>query len=63
MTFVESCIYYQDSRCVLKGGCCDLNCDRVETDKGSQLYDEIDPLTKWRIENAKKEKNSESKLR
>jgi len=63
MTFVESCIYYQDSKCLLKGGCCDLNCDRVETDNGSPFYDEIDPFTKWRNEKAQKEKNSESKLR
>ena len=63
MTFVESCIYYQDSRCVLKGGCCDLNCGMVETDKCNPFYDEIDLLTKWRMENAQKEKDLESKLR
>lgn len=62
MTFVESCIYYQDSKCVLKGGCCDLNCDMGETDKGNKFYDEIDPFTKWQIENSQKEKKSESKL-
>jgi len=63
MTFVESCIYYQDSKCVLKGGCCDLNCDMADTDKGNQFYDEIDPFTKWQIENAQQEKKSESKLK
>jgi|GEM_PF-5998336 len=62
MSFIESCIYYKDSKCVLKGGCCDLNCDMADTEKGNQFYDEIDPFTKWRIERAQKEKNSESKL-
>jgi len=62
MTFVESCVYYQDSKCALKGGCCDLNCDMVDTDKGNTFYDEIDPFIKWGIDKAKKEKKSESKL-
>lgn len=62
MTFIESCIYYKDSKCVLKDCCCDLNCDIAETLKGNQFYDEIDPFTKWRIEKAQKEKNSDSKL-
>ena len=62
MTFIESCIYYKDSKCVLKGGCCDLNCDKADTEKGNQFYDEIDQFTKWGVEKAQKEKNSESKL-
>ncbi len=62
MTFIESCIYYKDSKCVLKDGCCDLNCDMADTDKVDRFYDEIDPFTKWQIEKARKEKNSESKL-
>jgi hypothetical protein len=62
MTFIESCIYYKDSICVLKDGCCDLNCDMADTDKVDRFYDEIDPFTKWQIEKARKEKNSESKL-
>jgi len=57
MTFVESCIYYQDSKCVLKGGCCDLNCDMADADKGNQFCDEIDSFTKWQIENTQQEKN------
>ena len=46
MTFIESCIYYKDSKCVLKGGCCDLNCNITDTEKGSLFYDEIDQFTK-----------------
>lgn len=63
MTFVESCIYYKDSKCMLKDSCCDLNCDVAETGRDNQFYDEIDPFTKWRNEKVQKEKNSESKLR
>jgi hypothetical protein len=62
MTLIESCIYYKDSKCVLKDSCCDLNCDMADSEKGGQFYDEIDQFTKWRIEKAQKEKNSESKL-
>lgn len=63
MALIETCIYYQDSKCLLKGGCCDLNCDRVETDKENLFYDEIDPFKKWQDEKSQKEKNSESNLR
>jgi hypothetical protein len=35
----------------------------ADIDKGNQFYDEIDPFTKWQIENAQQEKKSESKLR
>jgi hypothetical protein len=53
MTFVESCIYYRDSKCMLKGGCCDLNCGMTESEKGNQSYDEIDAFTQWQIEKTK----------
>ena len=53
MTLVESCIYYQDSKCILKGGCCDLNCGMTESEIGNQSYDEIDVFTQWRIEKTK----------
>jgi hypothetical protein len=62
MTFLESCIYYQDSKCTLKGGCCDLNCGMAESDRGNLTYDESDPFVKWQIEKVQKEKNSEPTL-
>jgi hypothetical protein len=45
MTFVESCIYYQDSKCILKGGCCDLDCGLTHSEKSNPFYDEIDTFT------------------
>ena len=62
MSFEKSCKFYQDSKCMLKGGCCDLNCELTNSDRGDQFYDEIDTFRKWRIEKAQKKKNSESKL-
>ncbi len=64
MTFIESCIYYQDSKCILKGGCCDLDCSLTDSEKGSPFYDEIDTFTKWQLERTKQEEgNSGLKLR
>ncbi len=62
MSFLESCIYYQDSKCVLKEGCCDLNCDMANSERDHLSYDESDPFTRWEIEKAEKEENSEPKL-
>ena len=62
MALVESCIFYVDSRCMLKGGCCDLDCNLPKDGNGTQLYDEIDTFTKWQIERAKEEEvNSQLK--
>jgi hypothetical protein len=55
MAFIESCIYYQDSKCILKGGCCDLDCGLTHSEKGSPFYDEIDTFTKWQLERTKQE--------
>ena len=62
MTFLESCVYYQDSKCTLKGSCCDLNCGMIESDRDNLTNDESDPFAKWGIEKAQKEKNSEPTL-
>jgi len=48
----ESCIFDQDSRCLLKGGCCDLNCNPAQDENGAQCQDEIDTLIEWRAEKA-----------
>jgi hypothetical protein len=47
---------------MLKDGCCDLNCDMADSDRGQPLNDEIDPITKWEIERGKKEENIVRKL-
>ncbi len=62
MTFVVSCIYYQDSKCMLKDGCCDLNCDMAGSVRGQSFNDEIDLVTKWEMESTKKEENFARKL-
>jgi len=55
MSFEKSCKFYQDSKCILKGGCCDLNCELTNSDRSDQFYDEIDAFTKWQIEKAQQE--------
>jgi hypothetical protein len=59
MTFLESCIYYQDSKCTLKGSCCDLSCGMAESDRANLTNDESELFVEWRIEKAQREKNSE----
>jgi hypothetical protein len=62
MSFEKSCKYYQDSKCILKGGCCDLNCDMADSNGGNHYYDEIDTFTKWWVEREQREENSGLKL-
>jgi hypothetical protein len=50
MTPAESCIFDQNSRCLLKGGCCDHNCNSAQYANGTQCNDEIDTLIEWRKE-------------
>jgi hypothetical protein len=50
MTFGKTCIFYQDSKCVLKSSFCDLNCNPTTYDKDISYGDEIDIMTKWRLE-------------
>ena len=52
MAPAESCIFDQDSRCLLKGGCCDFNCNPAQDENGAQCHDEIDTLIEWRAEKA-----------
>jgi hypothetical protein len=52
MALPESCIFYEDSKCLLKGGSCDQNCELTQNGKGAQSSDEIDTLIEWRIEKA-----------
>jgi hypothetical protein len=64
MTLEKSCKFYEDARCILKDGYCDLNCNQTIGDKDIQYNDEVEMLTKWRIEKAEKEiENSGWKLK
>jgi hypothetical protein len=47
MALIESCIFYEDSRCTLKGGCCDLDCNLTKNDMVSHRHGEMDPFTEW----------------
>ena len=48
MTSEKVCKYYLDSKCLLEGGYCDLTCNRLSGDEGSEFYDGIDMLNQWR---------------
>ena len=55
MSFGKACKFYQDSKCILKGGCCDLNCELTNFGRRDQFYDEMDPFAELRIEKAPRE--------
>jgi hypothetical protein len=44
---------------MLKGGCCDLDCNLTKNDMGTQIYDEMDPFTEWQIEKKRVEESQE----
>ena len=41
------CKYYSNSKCLLEGGYCDLNCDRIKSNEDSELYN---TFPRWRLE-------------
>jgi hypothetical protein len=51
----KSCKFYQDSKCILEGGYCDLDCNRLMSDEDFRFYDKTDALAQWRIEEVKRE--------
>lgn len=55
MSLEKSCKFYQDSKCILEGGYCDLDCNRLMSDEDFRFYDKTDALTQWRIEEVKRE--------
>jgi len=63
MSFEKSCKFYEDSKCILKGGCCDLDCGLTDSERSNPFIDEIDAFTEWRIERDQKEENSGWKSR
>ena len=50
MTFEKVCKYYLDSKCLLLGGYCDLNCNKLPGGEDSEFYDRMDTLNQWRDE-------------
>jgi hypothetical protein len=62
MALEKSCKYYLNSRCILGGGYCDLNCNQALSDGDSKPYDKIDILTQWRMEEEMEIRDSRKKL-
>jgi hypothetical protein len=62
MTFGKSCKFYEDSKCILSGGCCDLDCSLANSERDNPFYDEYDEFTKWKMKKSQEEKRLESKL-
>lgn len=55
MSLEKSCKFYQDSKCILEGGYCDLDCNRLMSDEDFRFYEKIDALTQWKIEEVERE--------
>lgn len=55
MSLEKSCKFFQDSKCILGGGYCDLDCNRLMSDEDFRFYDKMDALTQWNIEEIEKE--------
>jgi hypothetical protein len=58
VTSPESCIFYQNPKCLLKGDSCDHNCSPAPNANDAQLSDEIDKLIEWRIDGKPREKET-----
>ena len=58
MTIRRSCKFYENSRCMLGGKYCDLNCDQLFKDEDFQSYDDINTLTQWRLEEVERDMGS-----
>ena len=54
MSYGKACKFYENSRCILGGKYCDLNCDQLFNDEDSRFYDKVDALTQWRLEEAER---------
>ncbi len=49
MSIEKGCKYYLDSRCILEGGYCDLNCNRLSNPQDSEFCSNIDTLDQPQI--------------
>ncbi len=48
ITSAEPCIFDQCSRCLQKGGCCNLNCNSAQEKDGTECHGEMGTLIEWR---------------
>ena len=55
MGLEKSCKFYQDSKCILEGGHCDLDCTHLMSDEDFRLCGKMDALTLWNIEEVERE--------
>jgi hypothetical protein len=62
MTLEKSCKYYLNSRCILGGGYCDLNCNQLLSDEEFRLFDEADTFTPRWMREGKEAGDSEEHL-
>lgn len=46
MTLEKPCIFNRDSKCVFKGGLCDLDCDKANDEGDPRSYEDPDILDK-----------------
>ena len=51
----EPCKFYEDSKCILKGRYCDLNCNQLFYDEDFDSYEKKDILTRSRVKEVEKE--------
>lgn len=47
MTIEQTCIFNRDSKCIFKGGVCDLDCDTSNCEGNTQLAEEPDILDRY----------------
>ena len=50
MTFGKACKFYEDSKCLLQGKYCDLNCNHFFSDEDALFYDRVDTFSQWQRE-------------
>ncbi len=62
MTLEKSCKYYLDSRCILGGGYCDLNCNQLLSDEELRLFDKTDIFTRQWMEEERETEELRKKL-
>ncbi len=62
MTLEKSCKYYLDSRCILGGGYCDLNCNQLLSDEEFRLFDKTDIFARQWMEEEREAEDSRKKL-
>lgn len=55
MMFERSCKFYENSRCILEGRYCDLDCNRLFSEGDLQFSKHTDTLARWQMEEVERE--------